>query len=87
MNTIIIIFMNTIKRNFEQGWEYRRPWQVERKAIEQIQHLLLQKVKMVITDDDEDGDGDDSYSGALESVTTWKLESAKQPRRRRRGRV
>ena len=55
MNTIIIIFMNTIidflntiKGNFEQGCEYRRPWQVERKAIEQIQHLLLQKVKMVI---------------------------------------
>ena len=39
---------------------------------------------MGIADEDEDGGGDDSYSGALESVTTWKLESAKQPRRRGR---
>ena len=77
-------FLNRMIGNFDQGFKHRRAWQVEREASEQIQHLLLQKVEMGIADEDEDGGGDDSYSGALESCTE---ERACQPRRRRRGRV
>ena len=57
LNTLIMIFMNTIiiltktnfMANFDQGWKQGRTWQVEREASNEIQHLFLQKVKMVIT--------------------------------------
>lgn len=49
MNTIIILTKTNFLANFDQGWKQGRTWQVEREASNEIQHLFLQKVKMVIT--------------------------------------
>ena len=49
MNTIIILTKTNFMANFDQGWKQGRTWQVEREASNEIQHLFLQKVKMVIT--------------------------------------